>query len=264
MDYKNIQDFIFFANREDFTMCEHILKNLSLLERDKMINHKDKLENTLLLNYSYENNLPVCQILIRYKANVNDFNCNGKSPLINAAMNKNDELIELLLENGADPNAVRIREGKRAGANALMFACEKDNLKSIELLSKVTDINYVTDLGHSALMLACKAEDNVTKEKLSILCENLSLLVEKYDKLGGNYLMCLAKRNDLPLLQYCVLQLRLYSPNLLRSIKGDPAITKINTETVEHIETLYNTMQVYNKLDSGLSKSQSKAKGLNL
>jgi ankyrin repeat protein len=259
-----IEKFMYHVRNDNLIECEKILKSCNAEDLKEILNHRDGLGNTLLLDYSHENNFPVCKLLIDYGANVNAYNVNGKSSLINAAINQDEKLIELLLNNHADANYARTdRFDKKIGSNALMTACEKDNLNIIKSLLNVTDINYINDLGHSAFMYACQTPSEVTGQKLAALLKYPEIKTENHDFMGKNYVFMLALRNDLPLIEYCVLQLGLYSPKLLPGLLNSKS-TVIKKETLDYIEVLYNTMELQTKLEKNLIKPLVHKKGLKI
>ena len=79
-----------------------------LLKKKKLnIEYKNKDGNTALLYAIYLGDPYFVKKLIRYNANVNVLNKNKCSPLLVALSLKNNEIINLLIKNGADANLER-------------------------------------------------------------------------------------------------------------------------------------------------------------
>ena len=71
----------------------------------------------------------------------------GETILIVAASNGRDDIVEYLLENGANPNLVTTIKDKKDAAydqDALTFACQRGNADTIKILLKNGAINHRT------------------------------------------------------------------------------------------------------------------------
>lgn len=264
-----IESLLFRARREEFSECEKILKELSHEELLEAINYRTGVQDTLLLHFVYENNLVMTGMLIKYGWDANAYKeaGNKESCLIRAAINKNTDMIKLLLDNGANPNYAKIKNNKKIGSNALMHAMERDNLDAVNLLIGLTDLSYKNDLKQSVFLYACvsvsdKNTNNKNKEKLTILSKYPYFGDESCDIAGNNYLLVLAKQNDLSLLTHCVVQLGLYSPNLLKTLDGN--YNKILPETLSHINYLYEKYAFNQNLENSLTKEGENKKGFKL
>ena len=111
----------------------------------------------------------------------------GWTALMLASQNGRKEMCELLIEKGADVNAVSIR------GTALMVAAEEGNKEVCELLiEKGAEINAVNEFGTTALMFAAK-EGN--KEVCQLLVEK-GLEVNTADKYGITAFMRAANRGN--------------------------------------------------------------------
>jgi len=246
-----IKMFRLYASHEKWQECESLLDS-------QAVTLCDKLGNTLLLDYTFENNTFASELLIKHGSDVNAFNCNGKSPLIHAAMNKNEKLVELLLEKKADPNYARTNSHQqKIGSNALMFASEKDNLEIVKKLLSVTDINYRNDLKQTAFMYACKTQDIYQFEKIAEFVKNPDLKSDNTDIVGNTYLSILADQNNLSLLDRCVVELDLYHPRLLGQLR--PSST-LKSSTLEHIENLYKRHALKTSLNASLTEKNPQKK----
>jgi hypothetical protein len=84
---------------------------------------------------------------------INQTNAKGNNALMIAAKSGNDEMVEILLNKGANIDAIN-----EEGQNALMFAANSGNVNSVEiLLNKGANINAVTNNDRTtALMIAAE------------------------------------------------------------------------------------------------------------
>ena len=89
--------------------------------------------DNLLCLVSKKDYLESAKYLISLGCNINIKGCYGWTPLMNATLCSSLEMVELLLQNGANPN-IKNNEG----VTALKSACEKgeNNLEKIKLLLK--------------------------------------------------------------------------------------------------------------------------------
>lgn len=115
-------------------------------------------ESALTTAIKYKNR-EMAELLINKGADVNAVNIEGRTPLINAARSGVKEIVELLINNGADVNAVDIY-----GTTPLMEAARWANKEIAELLIKAGDnINAVDTYGNTALILAAWNGKNIAK-----------------------------------------------------------------------------------------------------
>lgn len=90
--------------------------------QDERAKYKDDSGNSAILVACAENNPFLVSLFRRLGADVNEPNDGGETPLMHAIASGNVELVEYLLENGANPNAVTV-----AGMSVLDFAEELDD-----------------------------------------------------------------------------------------------------------------------------------------
>jgi ankyrin repeat protein len=134
-----------------------IPKNISKLKEERFNNenrtslqiaarfNKPRHIKTILnkLNIKKENN----------KEYINHTNSKGKTALILAAEYGKIDIVNMLLEKGADINKTDAK-----GKNALMFASSEGHLDVVKLLlTKNININKQTNDNKTALMMACEA-----------------------------------------------------------------------------------------------------------
>jgi len=80
--------------------------------------------------------IPHVEALLEAGANPNLYDNSGKGPLFISVMNNNTRMVQVLLGNNADPNAVFKRAGKGRPLYILEYARLKNNKKIVELLLK--------------------------------------------------------------------------------------------------------------------------------
>ena len=127
-------------------------KKLNLLQRLILSSNDFSIKKYLTIN------------IYKYKNEINYQNEKGWTALMMACVNSNNysnnEIVKLLLENGADLNLKDVY-----GNTALMLSCINSNTSSnIEtvklLLENGADINLKNDLEYTALMLSCMNSNN--------------------------------------------------------------------------------------------------------
>lgn len=119
--------------------------------------------DTSLLNAckNIDENLNTVQSLIKSGANVNAVTPSGRTPLMLASYLGHSDIVNFLLQNGAD---VDIKENLKDGT-ALMFAIDSinytsDKLKILTIINLLmrhnANINAQTKVGSTALMFVCQ------------------------------------------------------------------------------------------------------------
>ena len=126
------------------------LKNISI-----NINTKNGRGETLFhFAAEYKNSKPLSYIINKCE-NLNETDMHGEAPLHRAALKGNVESAKLLLEWGAEVDALSVRH-----ESPLMYACKgKQNIDMIQLLIKhKANINLVNDEGETPLDI-CRNEN---------------------------------------------------------------------------------------------------------
>jgi ankyrin repeat protein len=119
--------------------------------------------------------LAMIQELVKHKLNAEQLNFNevnqeGYTPLLIAVKNRNLELVQFLLDHGADLNQEFIN-----GSRALAFAAEAGSLEIVkELLRRGAEINHINKQGHSALTFA------MTKLHKQVLFGEIDLRIAEF------------------------------------------------------------------------------------
>ena len=127
---------------------------VAMIEAGADINAPDSAGNTALHKAIY----PTAKLLLGYAADVNARNLKGQTPLHLAVLFEGEQLVELLLVNGADPNAadnqgiVPIHKAKYAAAKLL--------------LSHGADPNFQDEEGNTPLHLNARRGNLETVELL--------------------------------------------------------------------------------------------------
>lgn len=134
-----------------------------------LIKSVDKENNTALILASKFGYNEIVKILIENGADINAKDNEGTTALMNAAMDidyyTNDEICKLLIENGADINAKDLQ-----GNNALIYASIFEHFDIIKLLIESgAEINAKNNDGYTALM---EASSNGNLETVKLLIEN--------------------------------------------------------------------------------------------
>lgn len=197
------QELIFIKNKNNITPLflindDNILESLIISKETDYIIHvlcKNKKKDLLLL--AFKNNL-----------NINCKDENGNTALHNLSDNINYEedlnnsnnidLINLLIENGADTNIQN-----KKGETLLHKACQYGILEIVKLLIGKTNINLANNEGMTSLHIACKYDKIETvKLLLETIKENtidlkINLLLKNKDGFIALYYACLNNNFDM-------------------------------------------------------------------
>lgn len=155
-------------------VCAHNDKRAleSLIANGIDIDLANKVGSTVLMDMAWDGNLPMCSLLLRYKANVNKGNFRGNTPLHFAYERGHKNLIRLLELAGADRNAknnvgntpeavARMKRVHKHGASELAEAITKCDVAAVKQLLREGVNPSSRDIGgHSVLMRAVLAPQN--------------------------------------------------------------------------------------------------------
>ena len=113
-----------------------------------------KEKNDCLISASHSRNKELIDFLINnYNVNINAIDEHGETALMVATMTGNNEIMRILIDNGANVNI-----NDKRGRNALMLSVQTGNLELAEFLIKNgADVNNKDNNGESSLMFATKA-----------------------------------------------------------------------------------------------------------
>ncbi len=144
-----------------------------LLENGADINSTDGLDFTPLMHAAENGHLEVVKLLFDYKPDINARNWQGKTALMLATMKVwkqiGSKIIQLLLENGADPNIM----DNISGDTALILASIDGDIEIAQLLlNKGANINLKDLSGKTALDYALQNEHEEIKKLLNDLQDN--------------------------------------------------------------------------------------------
>ncbi len=103
-----------------------------------------------------KNDLELCELFLKAGMDINERDSSGTPFLCYAARNGKIDMVQWLLENGADIDAV----SNDRGYSAVMDAVWKSNVQIVELLvNKGANLNFVSRDGQTALILATGSEN---------------------------------------------------------------------------------------------------------
>ncbi len=166
-----------------------------LLDKGADINLTDDGDDTALMEAANENdpqNIVIVKLLLERGA---DVHAAGDRALLNAAKEGGPEVVQLLLQKGANPNARNIvpNSGDSAGDTALMYAVQGDFLKAVHLLLAAgADVKDVNESGQTVLMKAARVDagsDVKTHVAMLELLLKRGVEVNARDKEGKTALM---------------------------------------------------------------------------
>ncbi|MBQ8750945.1 MAG: ankyrin repeat domain-containing protein [Alphaproteobacteria bacterium] len=144
--------------------------------------------------------IEVAKKLIENGGNVNDKNLAGQSVLGVACYNNREDMVDLLISNGADVNYYN----RVVGRNILMIACEKASYGVVEkIINAKAKLNKTNDFGLSALWFAVSREnkdadaDKENREIIYLLAKSgIDIKGDKYYDIYSKWLKkLLAKGN---------------------------------------------------------------------
>ncbi|MCJ7932846.1 MAG: ankyrin repeat domain-containing protein [Chryseobacterium sp.] len=143
----------------------------SALDHGADVNTRDKNGRSLLLMATLEKQTEMVKLLVAYQADVNLQDNQLDSPFLYAGASGQTELVRLFLENGA-----RFDLFNRYNGTALIPACERGHVETVKVLVKTKEfpVNHVNRLGWTALMEAVILGDGTLKyqEVVQILKDN--------------------------------------------------------------------------------------------
>ena len=127
-----------------------------LLENNADVNLKEELTGFTPLMASLHD-ITITELLIEKGADIEAKDDDGINALVYASTYNNEEMVKFLLEKGADANTVCEIENEHTdiASTPLMNAAYRGNTNIINmLLENGANINYTTDFGMTALMMA--------------------------------------------------------------------------------------------------------------
>lgn len=149
-----VSNIINLVQKNDLISVEEALKN------GADVNTTDSQKRSLLLLSTFKNQKEMAALLVKYGADVNQQAENLDSPFLYAGASGQTELLKLYLSNGA-----RFDVFNRYNGSALIPACERGHVKTVQLLAytKNYPIDHVNRLGWTALMEAVILGDGSKK-----------------------------------------------------------------------------------------------------
>lgn len=136
-------------------------ENLELyLNTGGNINYKNEYQQTILnITCSYSYNYEIIQLLLEYGADTNIQNMHGETALYKSVYHYKIDFVQLLLEYGADPTIIN-----NNGDNCLNLASCIGNIKAVQLLleynklnpTKLINLNFQNNSKWTPLMYASR------------------------------------------------------------------------------------------------------------
>lgn len=134
-----------FIDSNEVNKLEEYLKNGGNVEL------KNNKQQSLLLAATYNNNLAIAKLLIKYNANVNTLDSISDSPFLLAAARGYHELVTLYLKHNP-----RFDIFNRYDGTGLIPAAEKTHIETVRILANTPNypIDHINRLGWTALLEA--------------------------------------------------------------------------------------------------------------
>ncbi|MCH5721082.1 ankyrin repeat domain-containing protein [Niabella hibiscisoli] len=155
------------VNKESMqsTIIEDVKKNNleavdAALKNGTDVNTADEKKRSLLLLATQAANLAMAQLLVSYRANVNQQDDILDSPFLYAGATGQTALLQLFLKHGA-----RFDVFNRYNGSALIPACERGHVETVKLLAntKGFPVDHVNRLGWTGLLEAVILGDGSAK-----------------------------------------------------------------------------------------------------
>lgn len=146
-------------------------KGAEIAPEECMTGNSCSIDGTTILHQAmYANNPEIVKLLIKRKAPLNVIDSNGSTPLMIAVNRGSDDIAQLLLDNGADPDI----KDTAYGRTALHIAASKGYDKiAAALISKGAGLNITDNKGQTPLYSALyHGNDQITKLLIQNKAEN--------------------------------------------------------------------------------------------
>ncbi|WP_053332772.1 ankyrin repeat domain-containing protein [Candidatus Jidaibacter acanthamoebae] len=155
----------------------------------------DRKGNSLVSVAIEKGDLKLLEFLISKEADLNVVNADGKTPLMIAASKRSEEILRMLLENGAEIDKRNDRNSDRYKWTALMYAVNIGYSKGVKILiENGADVNKKDNDGWTALMLAASSND---KEMVKHLLTHPKIEINNQDLKGKTALIHAAENGAL-------------------------------------------------------------------
>ncbi|AVP88185.1 hypothetical protein phytr_12610 [Candidatus Phycorickettsia trachydisci] len=199
-----------------------------LIEAGAQVNLKDKLGNTPL-HYASERHIAAVQILLSNNPDINDKNEDSYTPLFIAAKSKNVNIVQALIDKGADVNIPDryLQNPLHLCSNGDYYESDKD--KIVEMLLKAkADPNVKHDEGYTPLHMAASVGNNTV----------VKMLIQR-----GAQIDAKNSNSETPL-YIAVKDKKLSTTKILLERDANPDITKVNQNTLEKKTALEVAIEV--------------------
>jgi hypothetical protein len=213
------------AVSEDDVLSLITILNLHPIFIQTFMNDFHAEENTILYIASGNGNINIVETLLEGGADINKKNELGATPLFSAAIEGHVDIVMLLLDHGADVNCV-----SNDGYSSLHFAAQIGHIAVVkELLARGANIKNVSNLGITPLFIAV-AESKVPMVKL--LLEH-GAEANHVTNNGLFALFCAADTGNLLMVEILLefgadmnMEKQDYTPFLVADLRGHTAVTR--------------------------------------
>ncbi len=165
-DYKGANALHYLARRQDLPAIDY------LIQRGAATDVVDKQGNTALMNACYGTNLEIVKLLEKSKEHLNRANYKGETALLIALQRSSSQVVDFLLEKGADTRAtnqkgVGVIEALIASYNPRKKNNEEDFDQKVTLLRKyLVALQAPNSIGDTALHMAVVKGDKALVKKV--------------------------------------------------------------------------------------------------
>jgi ankyrin repeat protein len=235
-----------------FDACDHgNIKTLNLLYKEYQeyvdlnfifyyFANEKKIETTLLMIAAENNNCPLIEILLKYGANINRTDSDRDTALTIAAINKNLNAMQCLLNN----SDIAIDQKNNVGATVLMQAIPTDNCSIIQtLLNYGANINATSFDGITPLIAAAFDEK---VNAIKCLLKNPIIVIDQQNNYGLTALIgAIYKKNKLII-------------KLLLDAGADPELTTYNDFTPLQAAQKTGDQEIIDLIQNAIDKKHGK------
>ena len=206
----------------------------------------DRKGNSLVSVAIEKGDLKLLEFLISKEADLNVVNADGKTPLMIAASKRSEEILRMLLENGAEIDKRNDRNSDRYKWTALMYAVNIGYSKGVKILiENGADVNKKDNDGWTALMLAASSND---KEMVKHLVAHPKIEINNQDLKGKTALIYAAENNEIEVIK--LLLEKGAEVNISDKTGRTALIYTVRIGSSEIAELLINNGADINKVDS--------------
>lgn len=166
-DAKPLPPVLASATKKDWSAVKELLASGTAVDT------KDERGRTILMLAAVQNNEELFDFLIAKGANPNARSLEGETPLLMAAKAGSKKMVDYLIEKGADPAAT-----DNFGRTTLMYAAASGNVDLVKFfLDKGAELNALDKYNHNALVFAVR--ENKTEAAKFLLGKGATVNIVK-------------------------------------------------------------------------------------